>query len=224
MIYLDRKILLEENLNLNAVAAFVALSSLAESRHDRQYVCLELLAYQLYGSGAFTEGYLEFVEAGVQELEKMRRISIEETTTAGCILDVSKLNIDWLSDVVSGQKRHISVERADVNRIFANISRTAKWSVLQEYLTLLALMKTYIIKGFYKGNPEDIDLGVLESDDTFKCLERLEELGLIYRFDEVQGKTYYCSGSKYEKPYIVDYVCKNPERFLRLQYKTNINK
>lgn len=223
MIYLDRKILLEENLSLNAVAAFVALCSLAESRHDRQYVCLELLGYQLYGNAAFTEADLEFVEAGVQELEKMRLISIEETTTAGCILDVSKLKNDWLSDVVSGQKSYISVERSVINRIFANVYGSAKWSVLQEYLTLLALMKKYVIKGFYKGDPEDIDLGVLESDDTFKCLERLEELNLIYRLDEVKGKIYYCSGSKYEKPYIVDYVCRNPEWFLRLQNRTNIN-
>ena len=216
MIYLDRKILLEENLNLNAGAAFVALCLLAESRHDRQYVCLELLCYQLYGSGAFTEADLEFVEAGVQELEKMRLISIEETTTAGCILDVSKLKNDWLSDVVSGQKSYISVERAAVNRIFANVSGSAKWSVLQEYLTLLALMKKYVIKGFYKGDPEDIDFGVLESDDTFKCLERLEELNLIYRLDEVKGKIYYCSGGKYEKPYIIDYVRKKPEWYIYL--------
>lgn len=216
MICLDRKILLEENLNLNAVVAFVALCSLAESRHDRQYVCLELLGYQLYGNAAFTEADLEFVEAGVQELEKMRLISIEETTTAGCILDVSKLKIDWLSDVVSGQKSYISVERAAVNRIFANVSSSAKWSVLQEYLTLLALMKTYVIKGFYKGDSEDIDLGVLESDNTFKCMERLEELDLIYRFDEVHGKIYYCSGSKYEKPFVVDYVRRKPEWYIYL--------
>lgn len=216
MIYLDKKILTEENLSLNAVAALVAFCAIGESKYDIQYVSLEMLCYQLYGNAAFTEEDLQFVQIGMQELEKMRLISVEETTAAGCIVDVSGLKVDWLSDIVSGQKRYISVERTDVNRIFANISGNAKWSVLQEYLTLLALMKTYIIKGFYKGDPEDIDLGVLESDDTFKRLERLEELDLIYRFDEVQGKTYYCSGSKYEKPFIVDYVRRKPEWYIFL--------
>ena len=94
-IFLDSKIITDNELSSNAVAAYTALRMIQNLSTNRYYVNNKLLAFQLTDDITFSRKYMERLSDGLNEL--ITKEYIEALTNNGkkdYVLDIGKIIID----------------------------------------------------------------------------------------------------------------------------------
>lgn len=194
-IFLDSKIITDNELSSNAVAAYTALRMIQNLSTNRYYVNNKLLAFQLTDDITFSRKYMERLSDGLNEL--ITKEYIEALTNNGekdYVLDIGKLIIDNHSNSNKNKTFFVVIESEEIHKIMNLDSRLDKFSVLRYFISMISTINYNATYYDEMGNAYNNFVGFMTNDyigslcgvTSYTTYDRynhlLEENRLVYIF------------------------------------------
>lgn len=194
-IFLDSKIISNNELSSNAIAAYTALRMIQNLSTNKYYVNLKLLAFQLTDDITLGRNYMERLSDGLNELIAKKYIKvITNNGEKDYILDLGNLIIDNHSDGNKDKAFFVIIESEEIHKIMNLDSRLDKFSALRYFMCMISTINYNATYYDVMGNTYNNFVGFMTNDyigslcgvtsyttyDKYNHL--LEENELIYIF------------------------------------------
>lgn len=138
-IFLDSKIITDNELSSDAVAAYTALRMIQNLGTNKYYVNNKLLAFQLKDDITLSRKYMERLSDGLNELIMKKYIeAVANNKEKDYILDIGNLIIDNQSDCNKDKVFFVVIESEEIHRIMNMDSRSDKFSILRYFMCMIS--------------------------------------------------------------------------------------
>lgn len=197
-IFLDSKIINNNELSSNATAAYIALRIIQNLNTNKYYVNLKLLAFQLIDDITLSRKYMERLADGLNELIKKKYIKVVASNgEKEYILDIGNLVIDNCSVENKEKIFFVIVTLEEVHKIMNMDSRLDKFSILRYFISMIGTINHNATYYDEMGNAYNNFVGFMTNDyigslcgmtsyttyDKYNHLLEDNELIYIYRHD-----------------------------------------
>lgn len=138
-IFLDSKIVTNNELTSNAIAAYTALRMIQNLSTNKYYVNIKLLAFQLTDDIILSRKYMDRLSDGLNELIMKKYIKvIANNKEKDYILDIGNLIIDNPSNGNKDKTFFVVIRSEEIHKIMNLDSRLDKFSVLRYFMCMLS--------------------------------------------------------------------------------------
>ena len=194
-VFLDSKIITDNTLSSNAIAAYTALRMIQNLSTNRYYVNLKLLAFQLTDDITLSRKYMERLGDGLNELITKKYIDAKVYIgEKDYIVDIGNLIIDNDSSEKKEKIFFVIVTSDEIHKIMNFDSRLDKFSLLRYFMSMISTINHDATYYDVMGNAYNNFVGFMTNDyigslcsvtsyttyDKYNHL--LEENELIYIF------------------------------------------
>lgn len=164
-IFLDSKIITDDTLSSNAIAAYTALRMIQNLNTNQYYVNIKLLTFQLTDDIVLSRKYMERLSDGLNELIVNKYIEvITNKADKDYILDISNLIINNYSDGSKERNFFIIIESDEIHKIMNLDSRLDKFSVLRYFMCMLSTINYNATYYDVMGNAYNNFVGFMTND------------------------------------------------------------
>lgn len=137
-IFLDSKIITNNELSSDATAAYIALRMMQNLNADKYYVNIKLLSFHLTGDIVISRKYMERLSKGLNELIVKKYIEVVvNNNEKDYILNIGNLIIDSHSNRNKDKIFFTIVSSEEVHKIMNLNSRLDKFSVLRYFVSMI---------------------------------------------------------------------------------------
>ena len=163
-IFLDSKIVTNNELSSNVIAAYTALRMIQNLNTNEYYVNIKLLAYQLANNLMLGRKYMERLSDGLNELIAKKYIEVvTNNADKDYILDISNLIIDNHSDC-NNKAFFVVIESEEIHKIMNLDSRLDKLSVLRYFTCMISTINHNATYYDVMGNTYNNFVGFMTND------------------------------------------------------------
>lgn len=164
-IFLDSKIVTNNELSSNAIAAYTALRMIQNLSTNEYYVNIKLLAYQLSNNLMFGRKYMERLSDGLNELIiKKYIVVVANNADKDYILDISNLIIDNHSDANRDKTFFVVIGTEEIHKIMNLDSRLDKFSALRYFVCMISTINYNATYYDVMGNSYNNFVGFMTND------------------------------------------------------------
>lgn len=194
-IFLHSKIINNNELSSNAIAAYTALRMIQNLSTNKYYVNIKLLAFQLTDDIILSRKYMDRLFDGLNELIIKKYIMVvANNADKDYILDIGNLIIDNCSDENKDKAFFVVIESEEIHKIMNLDSRLDKFSILRYFMCMISTINYNATYYDVMGNIFNNFVGFMTNDyigslcgvtsyTTYdKYNHMLEENELIYIF------------------------------------------
>lgn len=138
-IFLHSKIINNNELSSNAIAAYTALRMIQNLSTNKYYVNIKLLAFQLTDDIILSRKYMDRLFDGLNELIIKKYIMVvANNADKDYILDIGNLIIDNCSDENKDKAFFVVIESEEIHKIMNLDSRLDKFSILRYFMCMIS--------------------------------------------------------------------------------------
>ena len=164
-IFLDSKIVTNNKLSSNAIAAYTALRMIQNLGTNEYYVNIKLLAYQLSNNLMLGRKYMERLSDGLNELIiKKYIVVVANNADKDYILDISNLIIDNHSDANRDKTFFVVIGAEEIHKIMNLDSRLDKISALRYFVCMISTINYNATYYDVMGNSYNNFVGFMTND------------------------------------------------------------
>lgn len=164
-IFLDSKIITDNELSSDAVAAYTALRMIQNLGINKYYVNNKLLAFQLKDDITLSRKYMERLSDGLNELIMKKYIEVvANNKEKDYILDIGNLIIDNQSDCNKDKVFFVVIESEEIHRIMNMDSRLDKFSILRYFMCMISTINHNATYYDVMGNTYNNFVGFMTND------------------------------------------------------------
>lgn len=164
-IFLDSKIITDNELSSNAVAAYTALRMIQNLSTNKYYVNNKLLVFQLTDDITLSRKYVERLSDGLNELIMKKYIEVvANNKEKDYILDIGNLIIDNHSDGNKNKAFFVVIESEEIHKIMNMDSRLDKFSILRYFMCMISTINHNATYYDVMGNTYNNFVGFMTND------------------------------------------------------------
>lgn len=164
-IFLDSKIVTNNTLSSNAIAAYTALRMIQNLSTHKYYVNIKLLAFQLTDDIILSRKYMERLLDGLNELIMKKYIGVvANNKEKDYILDIENLIIDNHSSENKDKAFFVVIESNEIHKIMNLDSRLDKFSILRYFMCMISTVNHNATYFDVMGNEYNNFVGFMTSD------------------------------------------------------------
>lgn len=164
-IFLDSKVVTNNKLSSNAIAAYTALRMIQNLSTNEYYVNIKLLAYQLSNNLMLGRKYMERLSDGLNELIiKKYIVVVANNADKDYILDISNLIIDNHSDANRDKTFFVVIGTEEIHKIMNLDSRLDKFSALRYFVCMISTINYNATYYDVMGNSYNNFVGFMTND------------------------------------------------------------
>lgn len=164
-IFLDSKIITDNELSSDAVAAYTALRMIQNLGINKYYVNNKLLAFQLKDDITLSRKYMERLSDGLNEWIMKKYIEVvANNKEKDYILDIGNLIIDNQSDCNKDKVFFVVIESEEIHRIMNMDSRLDKFSILRYFMCMISTINHNATYYDVMGNTYNNFVGFMTND------------------------------------------------------------
>lgn len=164
-IFLDSKIISDNELSSSAVAAYTALRMIQNLSTNKYYVNLKLLAFQLTDGITLSRKYMERLGDGLNELIAKKYIEVKVNIgEKDYILDIGNLIIDNNSSENKEKIFFVIVTSDEIHKIMNLDSRLDKFSILRYFMSMISTINHDATYYDVMGNTYNNFVGFMAND------------------------------------------------------------
>ncbi len=164
-IFLDSKIITNNELSSNVIAAYTALRMIQNLSTNKYYVNLKLLAFQLTDDITLSRNYMERLSNGLNELIAKKYIKVMANNgEKDYVLDLSNLIIDNHSNSSKDKIFFVVIGSDEIHKIMNLGSRLDKFSVLRYFMCMLSTVNYNATYYDVMGNEYNNFVGFMTND------------------------------------------------------------
>lgn len=196
-IFLDSKIINNNELSSNAIVAYTALRMIQNLSTNKYYVNIKLLAFQLTDDIILSRKYMDRLFDGLNELIIKKYIMVvANNADKDYILDIGNLIIDNCSDENKNKAFFVVIESEEIHKIMNLDSRLDKFSILRYFMCMISTINYNATYYDVMGNIFNNFVGFMTNDyigslygvtsyttyDKYNHLLEDNEIIYIYRY------------------------------------------
>lgn len=164
-IFLDSKIVTNNELSSNAIAAYTALRMIQNLSTNKYYVNIKLLAFQLTDDIILSRKYMDRLSDGLNELITKKYIMVvANNADKDYILDIGNLIMNNCSDENKDKAFFVIIESKEIHKIMNMDIRLDKFSILRYFMCMISTINYNASYYDVMGNTYNNFVGFMTND------------------------------------------------------------
>lgn len=164
-VFLDSKIVTNNELSSNVIAAYTALRMIQNLSTNKYYVNIKLLAFQLTDDIILSRKYMDRLSDGLNELITKKYIMVvANNADKDYILDIGNLIMNNCSDENKDKAFFVIIESKEIHKIMNMDIRLDKFSILRYFMCMISTINYNASYYDVMGNTYNNFVGFMTND------------------------------------------------------------